>query len=776
MGTTLVTQAGGNSDIQEYSKTIVYTTGNSNQLAQEVKTLLHISGREGLLFDAANGAFTNGSTGVKTVLDYNGTYKNTKTNEIRYANAQRVQNYLTDNQNLQNASAWNPVFQQNISVTTGIADPFGGTRAITVTATATAGQFSSASLTLPLTQYANIVCYIKRRTGTGSILYQRPDGGTYDHVIYVTDEWLPVHRPSDDIATTGRWGFRVSVSGDAVDVCLPMWTDVYGNANKRSFMPIDNSATSQIYNSGIRGTKYLNTYQPFATINVWGDSIPGAASPLTWGIRIQQLWGSLTYKSVGGETSTQTLARIQAATDLATTINILWTGTNNLQAEPETVIADNEAAIALFIAANPNARWAIISCLNGNGDAQHWAPSGAFYTNMLAVNAYFKAAYPENYIEVREAAVAAYNPLDAQDIIDFGHDTVPTSLRSDTIHPNSTFNINIALPIIYNHLLSKGLLNDIDITPSIIHEPATDNLALLPRDLTNAAWVKTNCTAAKTARGTDGILNAASVLTADANDATCLQSITSASANRVTGFFLKRVTGTGQISITQDNGTTWTPVTITTAWTALPYTLPAATLADPTFGIKIAASGDVIHVDWAQHELGSYITSPISGARTIDSIKVPLSANVNFPQTKGIAFIKVTPQFANSATAKSLLCTSSAATDFVHDNGSGEIAINDGTNTATTSGLGGWAVGDILLIAAIWIIDTMSIHVSKNGGAWVDSANATYDGAFPAGANLLLCNANTDSILINSIKIKSTTKSLADAQAWAKASAIYEAI
>jgi hypothetical protein len=329
-------------------------------------------------------------------------------------------------------------------------------------------------------------------------------------------------------------------------------------------------------------------------------------------------------------------------------------------------------------------------------------------------------------------------------------------------------------------MVEKGFygLDAITPEPAIIHEPATSNLALLPRDLTNAAYVKTDCTAAKTATGTDGILNSASTLTATAGNATCLQTVTSASALRVTGAFIKRRTGTGVINMTQDNGSTWTPVTVPAAWDETPLVIPAATLANPVFGFQIVTSGDAIDIDWVQHELGAYITSPISGSRTIDSIKIPMSANVNFPQTKGICFFKITPQFANSATAKSLICTSSSATDFIHDNGSGEIAINDGTNTATTSGLGGWAVGDVLLGYACWdsSLSLMSIHVSKNGGAYADSANATYDGAFPAGANFLFFNANTDSILLNAIKIKSTTKTLAKAQVWAKNNAVKEAV
>lgn len=135
------------------------------------------------------------------------------------------------------------------------------------------------------------------------------------------------------------------------------------------------------------------------------------------------------------------------------------------------------------------------------------------------------------------------------------------------------------------------------------------NLALWNRDLTNAAWVKTNGTAAKNQAGLDGVTNSASSFTATAANATCLQSITSASAARVTSFYLKRLTGTGTVNITQDNGTTWTAVTLTSAWQRFQVT---ATAADPIIGIRVVTSGDVVALDFAQHETpASSASSPI---------------------------------------------------------------------------------------------------------------------------------------------------------------------
>jgi len=159
-------------------------------------------------------------------------------------------------------------------------------------------------------------------------------------------------------------------------------------------------------------------------------------------------------------------------------------------------------------------------------------------------------------------------------------------------------------------------------------EEQRTNLALWSNDFTNAVWVKTNITAAKTAMGPDGVANSASTLTATAANATALQSITSTSAQRITSCYIKRRTGSGNIELTQDNGSTWTPVTVTSEWTRV--NLPAVTSANPTVGIRIVMSGDAVDVAYFQHEVGALVTSPIETAgstvtRAADNISLATS-------------------------------------------------------------------------------------------------------------------------------------------------------
>jgi hypothetical protein len=103
--------------------------------------------------------------------------------------------------------------------------------------------------------------------------------------------------------------------------------------------------------------------------------------------------------------------------------------------------------------------------------------------------------------------------------------------------------------------------------PRIDHDPVTlakrgllmeeqrVNLCLHSDDLTNAAWVKTSATAAKTAIGPDGVANSASTLTATAAHGHARQDITSASAQRVTSIYAKRRTGTGDVTLSQGDTT-----------------------------------------------------------------------------------------------------------------------------------------------------------------------------------------------------------------------------
>ena len=182
---------------------------------------------------------------------------------------------------------------------------------------------------------------------------------------------------------------------------------------------------------------------------------------------------------------------------------------------------------------------------------------------------------------------------------------------------------------------SAGLLSSVSTNvPRFDYDPTTlqlkgllieqnrENDALYSRDLSNAVWTKTNATAALNVTGLDGTANSASTLTATGSNATALQTYTLSSNAGVFSVYLKRVSGTGTVNITNNNGTTWTPVTLTSTWTR--FKTPAVTQVNPTFGIQITTSGDAVAWDVGQFEwdmAGGNSPSPSSPIVTT-SIKI----------------------------------------------------------------------------------------------------------------------------------------------------------
>lgn len=137
-----------------------------------------------------------------------------------------------------------------------------------------------------------------------------------------------------------------------------------------------------------------------------------------------------------------------------------------------------------------------------------------------------------------------------------------------------------------------------------------------------------------------------------------------------------------------------------------------------------------------------------------DSDTIPLVLNTNFTQIKGLCYLGLTMGTTSSATAKNLLCTNSATTDFIYDGGDGKIYLSDGTNSVS-SDVGGWSATDTLMIIAEWDsnLSEMMVSVSKNGGAWVYSDYGTYDGAFPIGSNFIFCHNNPDAITVTKFTV-----------------------
>lgn len=168
----------------------------------------------------------------------------------------------------------------------------------------------------------------------------------------------------------------------------------------------------------------------------------------------------------------------------------------------------------------------------------------------------------------------------------------------------------------------------------VLIEGQRTNLLLYSRDMTNAAWAKTTMTAAFDQTGEDGVANSASSLLATGPNATCLQALTVASASFSGSISIKRLIGTGAVSITLDGGTTWIDVTTSLSASAWYRALKEnQTLANPSFGIKLAVSSDKVAVDYAGVEQAVFASSriPTTSAavtRNNDVLKAPSSGNI----------------------------------------------------------------------------------------------------------------------------------------------------
>ena len=262
---------------------------------------------------------------------------------------------------------------------------------------------------------------------------------------------------------------------------------------------------------------------------------------------------------------------------------------------------------------------------------------------------------------------------------------------------------------------------------------ATNNL-LHSRDLSNAAWsTKTNITAAKTATGLDGIANTATTLTATAADAIILQPITLASAARCASAYVKRRTGTGTISFTQDGGGSWTDITSqinSSTWSRVQIT---ATLANPSVGFKISTSGDAIDVDCVQNEAGSVATSPIvtttaTITRNADSLTFQTASNIDF----AVGTLYCETQIASSLTSRRAVLVGSDGFSYINTGDANTVwKAYDGTNIVIKSGLSDISTGKRKRAIA-W---GTGLKVTGDG---LSPASGSFDGSFGSGATIII--------------------------------------
>lgn len=169
-------------------------------------------------------------------------------------------------------------------------------------------------------------------------------------------------------------------------------------------------------------------------------------------------------------------------------------------------------------------------------------------------------------------------------------------------------------------------------------EGAATQLALNPRDMTQAAWVAVNVAPTQVATGIDGVANSATRLTSAAIGASILQTLVAAASSRTYSIWLRRVTVTGTITISQ--GATTLDVTASLNSATFTRVELNASVLNSAFGITFGASGDVIEADCNQFEAGAFATSPIpaAGTRNADVLTYPTSSWMN--SSAGTLFVQ----------------------------------------------------------------------------------------------------------------------------------------
>lgn len=172
-------------------------------------TIDNISVKE-VLFDQPDGTLTlfNHPTNIPRIgYDAAGNVKGLLIEEART-------NLVTYSEDFTGAG-WSEL---NATKTTGIADPYGGTTAMTLTATASNGQvLRSISGSLGTgTNYTGSF-YIRRRSGTGTVFLFNPNGGGITATA-ITSEWTRYSVTGLGAAATNYIGVRLATSGDEVDI------------------------------------------------------------------------------------------------------------------------------------------------------------------------------------------------------------------------------------------------------------------------------------------------------------------------------------------------------------------------------------------------------------------------------------------------------------------------------------------------------------------------------------------------------------------------------
>lgn len=284
------------------------------------------------------------------------------------------------------------------------------------------------------------------------------------------------------------------------------------------------------------------------------------------------------------------------------------------------------------------------------------------------------------------------------------------------------------------------------------------------RDMSDASWAKVTITAAKTSTGIDGAGSSCSRVTATAGNGTILQTLVAAASNRTYSCFIKRITGTGEIDISED-GTTWTD--ITSQINSATFTRVSITVSqlNAAFGLRIVTNGDAIDVDFNQFEAGAFATSPMAtagAARNTDVLNYAYAGNADTATGAAYAELSTLWTAANAAANDVAISIGNAAAGWLFGNtpdASTIIATLDGTTTVKKTGLTNMNTASRKR-ACSWGLSGQSIT-----GDGVAVATGLFDGAFGNNVNIGIGHGSSANSWYGCVKnVRIWTRQIADSQ------------
>lgn len=284
----LCTLAGGGYWYWKQARAGQQVTDNRPSFEAPLTSSLELSAGQG----TATYSRSDGADHRATLTDFEGIIRSAKDGEARFEGVRRVENLLLKSETYDGTS-W-PT-QSALSITTGIADPLGGTSAVRIASTGANGYMDSATVVSSEARVYRFTVWV-RNPGTdpsstlrmvllanGSII----SGSDYQ-TNSVPSAWTrySIIGTAPALTTTlamRMWGGSYFATGETLDLAFPMFEEVTGQANQNpsEYVSMNVKTAFPYHGAGVDGVKYFptqngNTVTGNIVTDAQGNAIPDA--------------------------------------------------------------------------------------------------------------------------------------------------------------------------------------------------------------------------------------------------------------------------------------------------------------------------------------------------------------------------------------------------------------------------------------------------------------------------------------------------------------------